>query len=102
MRRESIDISGSGDHVIVPSVPGRMIMATRILLTFSHAAEQALRVTFKDGSKVIGGPFYVSDGGDIDYTRGPAASYVFEDDFIINLDEGLSASGMIEYEVGSW
>lgn len=103
MHRKSIDISGEGDHVIIPASPGRTIV-DRIILTFSHSAGQSLMVRFKSGGATIAGPFYVMDGGDIDYKRAPDERHIVSrgDDFIIELADGLSAAGMIEYSLGSW
>lgn len=103
MRRASIDLTGPGMQAIVAAVPGKRIIIHRMVLTFSHAEVHSQKVSFLSGSTVIAGPFYVLDGGEIEYKRragdpdriGPAEA------FNVDLAEGLSAAGSVEYELGA-
>lgn len=103
MLRVSVDITGAGDHEVIAPVAGQKIIPSRALLTFSHAAAQALPVTFLRGTSILSGPFYVTDGGEIRYNVNdgfPLAVGVGEA-VSIRLVAGLSCAGYIEYELGA-
>lgn len=103
MIRVSVDITGAGDHAVIPAVAGQRTIPNRALLTFSHAAAQSLPVTFLSGSNIMTGPFYVTDGGEIRYNI--ADGYPLKmgagEALNIRLVAGLSCAGYIEYELGA-
>lgn len=100
--RETFDIADTGPHVILSAVTGRVPIISRAVITFSHESTKALRVKFLSGPRVMSGPFYVLDGHRIDYVRGEGQPFHIEagEDFAIELVDGLSAAGMVEYEIG--
>lgn len=103
MKRQSIDITGPGPHHIVSVTAPMRIIVRELFLTFSHSAEQTLRVWFWSGSNLAAGPYYVTDGGQIRY-RSSDSTNTYEgapgESFNITLDPGLSAAGSFDYEEG--
>lgn len=105
MPRASIDITGAGPHTIV--TPGAMdrILLREVYLTFAHDQPQSLKATLYFDARLVAGPFYFSDGGDIRY-RKDASPNTYQgqpgESVVIALDPNLSAAGFIDYEVGSW
>lgn len=104
MQRASVDISGAGDHTVIPGVAGQSILVHETLLTFSHGGVEALRVWFKTSSEIKAGPFYVNDGGKIRYENIDGAKRYLGppgEPMIIALDPGLSCAGDVYYEMGA-
>jgi hypothetical protein len=99
----AIDITGAGPHEVVPAVVGTRVTIDRMLLTFSHASEHSLKVSFLSGTTLIAGPFYVPDGGEVEYERrvGEMPRTLMNDPFVVELEDGLSAAGMIVFSRGS-
>lgn len=105
MPRTSVDITGAGSHSIATPGPTQRIMMREVFVTFAHNQPTALRVWFKFGTRIIGGPFFVTDGGDIRYRKTESPNtYQGEpgETFSIQLDPNLSCAGFIDYEVGAW
>lgn len=102
MRQLSVNITGEGPHAAVPAVPDMRIIVTRIILTFSHAQPQAQPVAFYSGADLIAGPFFVLDGGELEYERreGDETRMEIGEPFNVLLADGLSAAGVITYELG--
>lgn len=102
VNRQSFDIAGPGVHAILPATEGRVPIISRATITFSHESTRALKVIFWSGPRIMAGPYYVLDGHRIDYVRGDAKPFYIEagETFSIELDDGLAAAGMVEYEIG--
>lgn len=105
MARANVDITGPGPHVLVSAAPDENILIRNLLLTFSHSSPTALRIWFWAGDTIEAGPFYVTDGGEVRYKDteslkryiGPAGISL-----VATMDPGLSAAGIIDYELGSF
>lgn len=102
MRHVSVNITGAGPHSVIDAVPGMRIIVTRIILTFSHAEPQAQPVAFYSGPDLIAGPFFILDGGEVEYERreGDATHMAIGESFNVLLADGLSAAGVLNYELG--
>lgn len=105
MPRASIDITGSGPHTVITPGANEHILLKEMFITFAHEQPTALRVWFKFGTTLVAGPFYVTDGGEIRYQRSESPN-TYEggpgEPAVIEMDAGLSAAGLIDYEVGAW
>lgn len=103
--RSSIDIIGPGPHTIYTPPPTDRMLLSEVYVTFAHSSPTSLRVWFNFGPDIIGGPFYVTDGGEIRYRKANSANTYQSGmgvPFIIIMDPGLSAAGFTDYEVGAW
>ncbi len=76
----AVDLSTSGDHVVVPAQTGRSIQVVRIVLTMSATTT----VQFKSGSTALSGPMTCSSLMFTDETGSPW--------FITNAGEALGIS----------
>lgn len=103
MRSLSINVTGVGPHTIVPAVPGSRIIVSRMILTFSHSEPKAQPITFYSGADAFIGPFYVLDGGEIEYNRRQSDenNIAVGEPFRIGLAANLSAAGNVFYDLGS-
>ena len=101
MQRISVDISGAGDHEIVSSSSGQIIQVHKMLLTFSHASDAALAVEFLSGARVVAGPFYVMNGGEISYLEiaGQTMDIREGESFYIRLPANLACGGIFDYDI---
>lgn len=102
MRTQVVEITGAGPHEIIAAVPGKRIIVEYMFLTFSHQEAKAQLVRLMSGADVFL-TTYALDGGELEYERR-------EDDttrialgaaFNVEMTEGLSAAGRIEYTVGA-
>lgn len=104
MARASIDITGAGPHVIFTPGATDYFLARELFLTFSHSSVTSLRVWFWSASTLVAGPFFVTDGGQIRYKSSESQNtykYGPGESFEITMDPGLSAAGIVDYEIGS-
>lgn len=102
MRRKSIEIEGVGPHEILPAVPTDTHIIWRMVLTFSHTAEQAQLYTLQVGEILPPLPFYARDGGELVYNAGGEQRMPLKqgDAFKIGLTAGMKCAGIIDYETG--
>lgn len=59
----SVDVSGTGDKVIITGTPGKIIRIFRVLLTLTRPDPNSYGdVSFKSGETQLGGPYQLKDG----------------------------------------
>lgn len=93
----AINISSSGDNVIIPGVLAKRILITNLLLT----VYAEVNLTLKEGSLNISGPL---DFGGTSEPRGMVSNFGLSPiclspgmSFIINLSAGVQVSGSVTY-----
>lgn len=102
--RLNIDINGEGPHTIVSPQHGKKFLVASAYLTFAHPHAVAQPIVFMSADRDLLGPFLMLDGGVIDYTRDPYATFDVRqgEPFRIRLADGVRCSGVIEYDIGAW
>lgn len=105
MARANIDITGAGPHMLINPAADEHVLVHNLLLTFSHASTTSLRIWFWAGANLEAGPFYVTDGGEVRYKDTEAVKrYIGAAGvpLMATMDPGLSAAGIIDYELGAF
>lgn len=105
MGRANIDITGAGPHILINPAADEHVRVTSLLLTFAHASPTALRIWFWAGDELDAGPFYMTDGGELRYKDTEAVKkYIVTAGAPLRatMDPGLSAAGIIDFELGSF
>ena len=93
----AINISSSGDNMMVAGVAGQVIRIFKIF--FITAA--VVNVTFKDGAgNALTGPmpFVANMGMVLDFDTKTWVTTALGTSFIINLSSGVQVSGALQYE----
>lgn len=65
----SVNVTGAGDHVLVPGQPRTWITLSRVLLTVSVPSNGTIGITGKADSNTRLGPFYMQNGGVLTFSR---------------------------------
>lgn len=98
----SVDISGVGDHVIIPGVARTWITLNRVLLTVSLDAGETMGIIGKADTDVRLGPFFMQNGGTLSFVREiqPLMRCEPGEAMVINLDNDGRLGGTLFIERG--
>lgn len=58
----NVDITGTGDHLIIPAVVGKSVRVWRIILTGDVPADGKIKLRFKADSTFLNGTFFLYRG----------------------------------------
>lgn len=58
----NVDVTGAGDHIIVPAVPGKIVRVWRIILTGDVSGDGKVKLRFKAGGAFLNGTFFLYRG----------------------------------------
>lgn len=98
---EKVEVTGTGDQVLIAGVVGKIINVNRAILTFKSDDDvDELTIVFKSGSTALTGPMIVSNPGEIvlDYVaQNPWHVIASGEHFIANLSNTTTVAGMIYY-----
>lgn len=98
----SINVTGPGDHVLIPGEDRYWITLTRVLLTVACPANTNLGFTGKADAEVKLGPFYMQNGGTLSFDREqpPLMRCGVGEALVVNLDGAGTIGGTIIIERG--
>jgi len=65
----AVDVSGTGDHVILAGQPGKWARVFRMVLTLTRPTDVYQDVVFKSGDTQLGGPYQFTNGAVITLTN---------------------------------
>lgn len=83
----AVDVSGTGDKVIVAGQPGKWARVFRMVLTLTRPTDVYQDVVFKSGSTQLGGPYQFTNGAVITLTNDQRRWLMTQpgEDLIVNL-----------------
>ena len=98
----AVDVSGTGDHVIMAGQPGKIIRVFRMVLTLTRPTDDYADVVFKSGTTELGGPLQLKDGAVITLELNVRRWIVTApgEDLVINLGGDGRCSGALTVLVG--
>jgi hypothetical protein len=90
-----INLSASGDNIVIAGVSGQLIKVLQFLLV----AGGATTLTLKSGASLISGPMSLEAGGTLilPYSSVPIQTISAGDPFIINSSAAVSVGGIISF-----
>lgn len=102
MESVSVNITGAGDHVIIPAEPRTWVSVARVLLTCSVPDGGTMGISGKSDGEVRLGPFYMQNGGTLSFAREaiPLMRCDVGEALIVNLDSDGTLGGTLVLERG--